>query len=256
MTGLAGRITVNSALLSDPSKLTVYSTSPLTAAGDTTRSDFLYSQLTSGDIQPIRRKPDLARPRRRSPARSPASAAVPQPAGQCRHLGDAVAAGPGRRRQHIAAEVQLHRRRQHRHRNVEPDRAAEFLCRQCSRDVGRSEHDDELAAGSNVRRSQMAISSINYGASVLGQSVQNLKNQLTSLQAQLTTGAEVDDLCRDGRQRRFRGRGARATGEHFRVHRYHDQRHHHHQCGQYRAAVAVVDRRPGAERCVRRRRRI
>jgi flagellar hook-associated protein 1 FlgK len=48
MTGLAGRITVNPALLSDPSKLTVYSTSPLTAAGDTTRSDFLYTQLTSG----------------------------------------------------------------------------------------------------------------------------------------------------------------------------------------------------------------
>ena len=48
MTGLAGRITVNSALLSNPSNLSVYSTSPPTAAGDTTRSDFLYSQLTSG----------------------------------------------------------------------------------------------------------------------------------------------------------------------------------------------------------------
>jgi flagellar hook-associated protein 1 FlgK len=47
-TGLAGRITVNSALLADPSKLTVYNTSPLTNAGDTTRPDFLYSQLTSG----------------------------------------------------------------------------------------------------------------------------------------------------------------------------------------------------------------
>ncbi len=47
-TGLAGRITVNAALLIDPSKLTVYNTSPLTNAGDTTRSDFLYSQLTSG----------------------------------------------------------------------------------------------------------------------------------------------------------------------------------------------------------------
>jgi flagellar hook-associated protein 1 FlgK len=47
MTGLAGRITVNAALLSDPSKLTVYNTSPPTNAGDTTRSDFLYSQLTS-----------------------------------------------------------------------------------------------------------------------------------------------------------------------------------------------------------------
>ena len=47
-TGLAGRITVNPALLSDPSKFTVYSTSPATQPGDTTRSDFLYSQLTSG----------------------------------------------------------------------------------------------------------------------------------------------------------------------------------------------------------------
>jgi flagellar hook-associated protein 1 FlgK len=47
-TGLAGRIIVNPALLSDPSKFTVYNTSPVTQAGDTTRSDFLYSQLTSG----------------------------------------------------------------------------------------------------------------------------------------------------------------------------------------------------------------
>ena len=47
-TGLAGRITVNAALLSDPSKLTVYNTSPVTNAGDTTRPDFLYTQLTSG----------------------------------------------------------------------------------------------------------------------------------------------------------------------------------------------------------------
>jgi flagellar hook-associated protein 1 FlgK len=47
-TGLAGRITVNPALVADPSKLTVYSTSPATQPGDTTRSDFLYSQLTSG----------------------------------------------------------------------------------------------------------------------------------------------------------------------------------------------------------------
>jgi flagellar hook-associated protein 1 len=48
LTGLAGRITVNSVLLANPSNLTVYSTSPPTNAGDTTRSDFLYSQLTTG----------------------------------------------------------------------------------------------------------------------------------------------------------------------------------------------------------------
>jgi flagellar hook-associated protein 1 len=49
-TGLAGRITVNSALLADPSRLTVFSTSPPTNPGDTTRPDFLYSQLTSGSF--------------------------------------------------------------------------------------------------------------------------------------------------------------------------------------------------------------
>jgi flagellar hook-associated protein 1 len=48
MTGLAGRIKVNPALVTDPSKLSIYSTSPVTPAGDTTRSDFLYTQMTSG----------------------------------------------------------------------------------------------------------------------------------------------------------------------------------------------------------------
>src|SRR5581483_518007 len=47
MTGLAGRITVNAALVADPSKMSVYSTSPQTAAGDNTRSSFMYSQLTT-----------------------------------------------------------------------------------------------------------------------------------------------------------------------------------------------------------------
>ena len=47
MTGLAGRISVNPAVLADASKLSVYSTSPPTPAADNTRSDFLFSQLTS-----------------------------------------------------------------------------------------------------------------------------------------------------------------------------------------------------------------
>ena len=46
--GLAGRITVNAALAADPAKMTIYNTSPLTNAGDTTRADYLYSQLTTG----------------------------------------------------------------------------------------------------------------------------------------------------------------------------------------------------------------
>ncbi|MGJ4904409.1 flagellar hook-associated protein FlgK [Bradyrhizobium sp. HKCCYLS2058] len=47
MTGLAGRLNVNPALLNDPTKLSTYSTSPQTAAGDSTRPDFLFAQLTS-----------------------------------------------------------------------------------------------------------------------------------------------------------------------------------------------------------------
>jgi flagellar hook-associated protein 1 FlgK len=47
-TGLAGRISVNLGLLGDPSRTIVFSTNPLTAAGDTTRSDFMLTQLTSG----------------------------------------------------------------------------------------------------------------------------------------------------------------------------------------------------------------
>jgi flagellar hook-associated protein 1 FlgK len=48
LTGYAGRITVNSAVVANPSSLTVYSTSPPTASGDTTRADYINSQLTSG----------------------------------------------------------------------------------------------------------------------------------------------------------------------------------------------------------------
>jgi len=47
MLGLAGRIAVNPAVLANRSALSVYSTSPATPAGDNTRSDFLFKQLTS-----------------------------------------------------------------------------------------------------------------------------------------------------------------------------------------------------------------
>jgi flagellar hook-associated protein 1 FlgK len=49
VTGLAGRLTVNNALVADPSKLVLYSAT--TAAGDTTRSDFILSQLTTARFQ-------------------------------------------------------------------------------------------------------------------------------------------------------------------------------------------------------------
>jgi len=47
LTGYAARIEVNPALLANPVNLNVFSTSPPTAAGDDTRPNFLFSQLTS-----------------------------------------------------------------------------------------------------------------------------------------------------------------------------------------------------------------
>jgi flagellar hook-associated protein 1 FlgK len=46
--GLAGRIGINPALLADSTRLVVYQTSPLTAAGDSTRPNFLLDRLTRG----------------------------------------------------------------------------------------------------------------------------------------------------------------------------------------------------------------
>jgi flagellar hook-associated protein 1 FlgK len=48
VSGFAERISVNSALIADPSKLVTYSTSPLTASGDPTRPSFLYDQMANG----------------------------------------------------------------------------------------------------------------------------------------------------------------------------------------------------------------
>jgi flagellar hook-associated protein 1 FlgK len=49
VTGLAGRLAVNNAVVADPSKLVLYSAT--TAAGDTTRSDFILSQLSTAKFQ-------------------------------------------------------------------------------------------------------------------------------------------------------------------------------------------------------------
>jgi flagellar hook-associated protein 1 FlgK len=47
-TGFASRITINAALLTDPSKMVAYSAS--TPAGDSTRVSFLYQQLTATSL--------------------------------------------------------------------------------------------------------------------------------------------------------------------------------------------------------------
>jgi len=51
ITGLAQRFSVNNGLVADPSRLVIYNTTPLTAAGDSTRADFLTKQLTASTYQ-------------------------------------------------------------------------------------------------------------------------------------------------------------------------------------------------------------
>ena len=46
-TGLAARISVNTALVGDPSRMVVYSTNPQTPAGDTTRANLILNQLSN-----------------------------------------------------------------------------------------------------------------------------------------------------------------------------------------------------------------
>ncbi|QIG93295.1 MULTISPECIES: flagellar hook-associated protein FlgK [unclassified Bradyrhizobium] len=46
-TGLAARISVNTALVGDPSRMVIYSTNPQTPAGDTTRANLILNQLSN-----------------------------------------------------------------------------------------------------------------------------------------------------------------------------------------------------------------
>ena len=48
--GYAGRITVNRALVADPTKLVTYQTAPPTAVGDATRPNFIYNQLVNASL--------------------------------------------------------------------------------------------------------------------------------------------------------------------------------------------------------------
>jgi len=49
--GYAARITVNNALVADPSKLVTYQMSPATPPGDSTRPNFIYNQLVNANLQ-------------------------------------------------------------------------------------------------------------------------------------------------------------------------------------------------------------
>jgi len=110
-----------------PSKLSVYSTSPATATGDNTRSDFLFSQLTS---QTFSYSPSTGLGSAAQPFKGTVSSYLQNfisPAGQCLDARDAIAAGAERRRFDAAAEIQFDLGGQYRHRDGELDPGAEHL---------------------------------------------------------------------------------------------------------------------------------
>ena len=154
MTGLAGRITINPAVLANP----VGAQRLLDLAGDRDRRQhplgFPVLATDDGDLQLFAANrarlggPAVQRHDQQLPA------AIHQPAGQCFHAGDTAAAGAGRGGLDAAAEIRLHLGCQHRHRNGEFDSGAEYLRGQCPHHVGGPKHDAKLAAGSSVRRSR------------------------------------------------------------------------------------------------------
>ncbi len=88
MTGYAGRIVVNPAVVANPASLTDYSAS--TASGDTTRADYINSQLTTGSFtySPQTGLGSLEFALHRDDHEL--HVAIPQPAGQWRHQRDAT----------------------------------------------------------------------------------------------------------------------------------------------------------------------
>ena len=137
---LAGRISVNSALLGDPSRTIVYSTNPLTAAGDTTRSDFILTQLTTGSY---RYSPQTGIGTTGAPFTGIAAEfrqAGHQPARRSRELRQAAGGRPGRRAEHLAEQDECNVGRQYRRRDGASAGAAERLFRQRTRHVVTVKH--------------------------------------------------------------------------------------------------------------------
>ena len=217
----------------------------MTPAGDTTRSDFLYSQLTIGDVHLFA----ADRAWLGEPARSTATSRTTLQQflslqANASTQATAAPAGPERRGQrrcrqkfNSTSSVNLELG------DVEPDPASECLCRQCPRHVGGAEHDDHACSRLKrkaIRTLNMSISSINYGLLRSSASqVRNINQQLTDLSTQLSTGKLSHELCRHGRPTRaLRSPRARNCPNIAAYHRHDDQRQRQYQPRQHRAAVA------------------
>ena len=152
MTGLAARIEVNPALLANPANLTTYSTNPPTPAGDNTRSDFIYSQLTSSSFT---YSPKTGLGSTTAPFTGTITSYLQQFVSQ--QAAAASSATQLQQGQSVVVSTLQQKFNSTSAVNIDSELSnlialQNSLFCQCSRDVGHSKHDADLDAGSIVRR--------------------------------------------------------------------------------------------------------
>ncbi len=133
VTGFAGRITVNAGLIGDPSRLVVFNTSPQTPAGDTTRPDFIYQQLTSSSFFFSSNTGIGTASQPYKGTLLGFHAADSQPAGRAGERRRPAGARSGSRRQHAGGTLSRDLGRQHRRGDGAFAVAAECLRGECAR---------------------------------------------------------------------------------------------------------------------------
>ena len=133
---LPAKSQVNAALVASPSSIVAYAAN--TASGDPTRPNFLVNQMSQATLtySPATGLGTAASPF--SGTLSQYMSAVVSQQSQAANAATQSAAGPGYGPHRLATALQRPVRRQYRHRNVESDRAAERLWRQCAGDERRS----------------------------------------------------------------------------------------------------------------------
>ena len=136
--GFAGRIAVNAALVADPSKLVLYQAG--TAAGDSTRPDFIYRQLTSASLT---FSPDSGIGSANAPFTGSIGNYLRQvlsQQGEAASAADNLKQGQDVVLSNLQQRFNEQRRRQHRPGDGQPAQSAECLRRQCARAVDGGRH--------------------------------------------------------------------------------------------------------------------
>ncbi len=147
ITGYAGRIAVNPALVDDPSKLVTYQTSPPTAVGDATRPNFIYNQLVNATGV---YSPDTGVGGTTAPFQGTLSGYISQIVSMqslATNTATNLQTGQDTVVNSLQSRFNSNVGGEYRYRNGEPAHAAELLWSECARDVD-DQGDDGLFVGS------------------------------------------------------------------------------------------------------------